>query len=182
MTLNTRYWNGYSLLTFLTSNMCCQLVSVLFLFFFLLGSVFRVCAKSALCDVTTDTNLSSVRQTTDSLICCFLEIYRFLFSICLLCQTQGLPLVAEVTWEGSLITVAEPDVDFQGCQRCAGHVTEGTLDLIYWKMTAHKKYDSSNHGGRLIRTFGTRAIRCVKCLWEPFFLLRMHTNPTTVGQ
>lgn len=70
-------------------------------------------------------------QEKKKIICCLLEIYTFLFSICLLCQTQGLPLVAEVTWEGSLITVAEPDVDFQGCQRRAGHVTEGTLDLIY---------------------------------------------------
>jgi len=44
---------------------------------------------------------------------------------------EGVPLVAEVTWEGPLITVAEPDVDLQSCQSGAGHVTEGTLHLIY---------------------------------------------------
>lgn len=85
--------------------------------------------KSAHCDVTTGHELSPIRQNTDSLI---LQIFPAVYlRIYLLCQTGGLPLVAEVTWEGPLITVAEPDVDFQSCQRRAGHVTEGTLDLIY---------------------------------------------------
>lgn len=44
---------------------------------------------------------------------------------------ECLPLVAEVTWERTLVTVAEPDVDLQSCKRGAGHVTEGTLHLIY---------------------------------------------------
>lgn len=59
-----------------------------------------------------------------------LELFFFL-RLCLLRQIEVLPFVAEVTWEGSLVTVAEPDVDFQSCQRRAGHVTEGTLDLIH---------------------------------------------------
>lgn len=28
---------------------------------------------------------------------------------------EGLPLITKVTWEGPLITVAEPDVDLQSC-------------------------------------------------------------------
>ena len=46
---------------------------------------------------------------------------------------EGLPFVTEVTWEGPLITVAEPDVDLQSCQSGASHVTEGTLHLIHWE-------------------------------------------------
>lgn len=46
---------------------------------------------------------------------------------------EALPFVTEVTREGPLITVAEPDVDFKSCQSSAGHVAERTLHLIHWK-------------------------------------------------
>lgn len=45
-------------------------------------------------------------------------------------RLKFVPFVAEVTRVRSLVTVAEPDVDFQSRQRRAGHVAEGTLDLI----------------------------------------------------
>lgn len=93
-------------------------------------------------------------------ICRFLEIYT-IFRVCLLCQIEVLPFVAEVTWEGPLVTVAKPDVDFQCCQRRAGHVTEGTLHLIHWKITSCTS-DSLDQG-RGLRIFGSRAIHCEKC-------------------
>ena len=46
-------------------------------------------------------------------------------------KVRGLPALAEVTGEWVLVTVAELDVDLQGGQRGAGHVTQRTLDVIH---------------------------------------------------
>ena len=52
----------------------------------------------------------------------------------LLCLREcGLPALAEVTGEGPFVTVAELDVDLQGGQSGAGHVTQRTLDVIHCK-------------------------------------------------
>lgn len=53
-------------------------------------------------------------------LCVFLEITLVLKSF-----------VTEVTRVRTLITVTESDVDLQSCQSGAGHVTEGTFDLIH---------------------------------------------------
>lgn len=39
--------------------------------------------------------------------------------------------LTEVTGKGSLVTVAELDVDLQSGERGAGHVTQGTLDMVH---------------------------------------------------
>lgn len=39
--------------------------------------------------------------------------------------------LAEVTWEGPLIAVTKLDMDLQGGERCACHVTERTFDMIH---------------------------------------------------